>query len=388
MSTSRPTISLALTIRSNQPASAIRDLVGLVPLVDEVVAVIVSPDAADTREPWIHALSQLDVPCRTIEISPDSHPHLYSIDCPETFAARDPLCGEIYSGPFSGLPFVADWARIRNLGWSDCSMEWRLALSDDEMITHPEHLAPLCRQLDELDQDVVHFPHHRVCSITFPARLTRRGTIRFEGIARERLVGGSRPTISPDLTITSLQQPTEIEDQRTTRALYAECRRNEWIVPPDDLLHLARSCLSSMPKLASSLLDLYLQTLPSNELRSWAEALVGEICEASGKIEEAASCYEASRSSHPGWKSALRLCRASFKLSRWEDCVNAYGSADMSIPHVHDDGNLDPSSSLILVASSLHQLGQAEEARQIGSSLAEIFPHSPSIMKFCRSLGC
>lgn len=386
-----PTISLSLTVRSNQDPHIIKDLI---PHLDEIIAVLVSPDT-DAEKNWRQALESLEIPHRIFKISPDTHPHLYAADVPETFKAGDPLYDEVYPDLFDGLPFIADWATVRNLGWSNCSMEWRLALSDTDVVTNPEQLPSICQNLDDHQQDIGHVLHRRGQSTYFPARLARRDSgVKFEGISRERLVGGSRPsglwlaTPQDNLTTYSQQSSSRIEDWHATRALYAECRRSGWVVPPDELLHLARSCRITMPQLASCLLDLYLQTSPDSERRSWAQALTGEIYEASGKIEEAIRWYEASKFSHPGWKSALRLCQANFKKSLCEACVNAYSSANTSLPHVHDDGEQNPPSSLILVASALHQLGRVDEAQQIGSSLAEIFPGRKSVMEFCRSLGC
>jgi len=372
-----------MTVRSDESPKI---LDGLIDCVDEVVAVIVTA-SAEVLEQWRRALDSLQIPTKTIAILPYTRPDLYELDVPETFAAGEPLCDEIYSGPFSGQPFVADWSTVRNMGWDSCSMRWKLAMTSDEVMIGAENLRSLCACLDEQGRDVAHLPQSDGKRRYSPSRLARNdaGTT-IENAAREVLVGGQRAAVTCDCPrICSLSKQSEdLRDQVSTRSLYADARRSNWIVPHNSLLELARSTVKAQPLLSDALLDLFLQSSPEAEERSWALAMRGEICESLGKLTDAVRWYASSIEAHPGWKSPMRLSRVLFKQSLWRECVDAYDSALVNYPHLRDDGSLLPTTSLILVAASLHKLGKIAEARRIGSSLVELFPESPSVVNFYR----
>ena len=377
----KPTISLALTVRPEISGTEIAQ--NLLPHVDEIVVVLLDDSS---RQIWQEYLESLPIPGTLILGSPSSRPHLYFKDLPESYTEGKPLGDESHTGPYSELPIVADWSALRNLGLSRCGQEWRLALRDDEQLRYPEYLRHVCQSLDAHCRDVAYLPHQRGPRNHYRAVLVRnRPEISFEGAARESIEGGVRPAIvRGSLEITSPSCP--LDDARDWKTLYAEARRSSWNVSPTNLLHLAKLAdAACTPAIAEPAISTYLDNSLYPEERAWALSLRGERLEAEGKLEEAASSYRESLAEHAGWKAALRLSRATFKLARWQDCLDAYVTACSTLSHAHicDDGPESIANTLILLAGATSALGRQDEAKEICDKLRLLFPNSSKVQALC-----
>jgi tetratricopeptide (TPR) repeat protein len=389
-----PTVSLSLTVRSARSPST---LLSVGSHVDEVVVVLAI--AAEHREQWITTLDTnpllRDKIKTVIEVDPQTHPHLYEPDLPATFQLGNPLGDETYRGTATGKMFVSDWSAVRNLGWTRCSQEWRLALYDDENLDHPECLRDLCRSLDSHNRDVAYGSSSRDKRCRYAARLSRNFSgIRFEGSARESLEGGLRPTIVEGIlsTRTTSASPSDLatECSETFRTLYAEARARSWDVPLSNLLHLAQTSRhADMEPFAPLAVKTYLDNSLFPEERAWACAIRGEIYENASDLHQAAAWYEISLAEHPGWKSALRLARIRFHQKQFQECLAAYDTAVENNDHHHlcDDGDESWNATLLYVAVALHETGKKEAAKLCCQKLRETYPNSPQVADLCRTIG-
>ena len=108
----RPQVSLHLLVKNGESCVG-RLLANVGPYIDEIVAVV-----NDTTDLTIQILREyaaargpefnLDI----VEVTHESHPELYIMDVPETYLVGRPLASEMYVGPFTGSPVLADWAEI------------------------------------------------------------------------------------------------------------------------------------------------------------------------------------------------------------------------------------------------------------------------------------
>lgn len=387
----KPTLSLSSISR---PPDVPAGLAGVAPHVDEVIVTLIDCSEAQLTaiEQKMSSLAQLaEKTTNLTRVSSDSHPFYYLRDVEETYRVGEPLAGETCPGPFSGSMLLANWAEILNLGWSRCSSEWRLALHGDEMMHNPETLIEHCLKLDEQNRDVVHvLVESETGRSSHPIRLSRNlPALRWEGTACSTIEGGLRPAVlDENPRIAPPPGRDLLTDVETFRILYAEARSRRWNVHPVNLLHMARTAgAAGMPDFAPQAIDAHLESSLYPEERAWACALRGEILETSD-APEASRWYERSLDEHPGWKSALRLCRSRFAERKWRECVEAYRRATElqdRIPLV-DDGRESFASSLVHAAASLHELGHRSEASAACRTLRETFPASKAIATMCSTI--
>ena len=115
----RPAVSLHLMVKNGESCVG-RLLENIGPYINEIVAV--ANDCTDRTVAILREYAEfrgsgfnLDI----VEVTSSSHPELYMLDVPETYAVGKPLVGESFEGPFTGGPLLADWAAARNLGVKD-----------------------------------------------------------------------------------------------------------------------------------------------------------------------------------------------------------------------------------------------------------------------------
>jgi hypothetical protein len=385
----KPTLSLSMVSR-DLPAG----LADVAPHVDEVIVTLFDCDDAQlgSVEQKMSSIPELaEKNTSLLRVSADSHPFLYLPDVEETYEAGESLAGESYPGPFSGSMFMADWAEMLNLGWSRCSAEWRLALHGNELMIAPETLIGRCWQLDEQRRDVAHVSvESESRRSSHPIRLARNlPAIRWEGTACSTIESGLRPAVlDGNPKIVPSKGSVLLTDLEAFRILYAEARSRRWNVHPVNLLHMAKTAKEAgMPDFAPLAIDAHLENSLYPEERAWACALRGELLE-TDDASEASRWYERSLDEHPGWKSALRLCRSRFAERKWRECVEAYRRATElqdRIPLV-DDGCESFEASLVHAAASLHELGLRGEASAACQTLREIFPTSKAIATMCSTI--
>lgn len=372
-------------------------LEGIAPHVDEVV--VTSIDCSEKEREKIcrdvkgSAILRKKV-TDVIAVNPTNYPELYLIDLEETFQTGEPFRDEVYTGPFTKQPFLADLASVLNLGWSQCSQEWRLTVMDNEIFSSPEEIAGVLFLLESRRRDAGHLSVARIPGSThYPTRIARRlPAIRWEGAARPVLDGSLYPAVlDGNLKVLTRDGRNPLQSDRDVfRSLYAEARKKDWNVPSASLLHMARTAeAAGLPDFAAPAIEAYLEASLYTEERAWACALRGEISEKRKDYADASSWYERSLEEHPGWKAALRLSRSKFSAGHWQECINAYARAMEHKDHFHvvDDGKEEFASSLIPLAVSLHQLGRRKEASKIAKDLLTLYPESKSIAMLCQQIG-
>lgn len=387
----RPTVSLHLLVKNG--ASVVGRLIDNVrPYIDEVVAVV-NDTTDDTIERLQAASAKSGIQCHTIEVTAASHPQFYILDVPETYQVGQSLMGEVYQGPFTERPLLADWAAVRNIGWSLCTKEWRLFLDADDVVRDPHAIPGLCSLLSVRGFDAATSQYCYRHTVTgamkasgFRERLARNVPyIKWQGVTHEVLRGQSRPVhIEGSLLVDDLKDSAGLGLRvpgRCFKILYHHARKNDWQVSPRDLLYLAMEIKSEMPDLAARLLEKYLNRSNWAEERAWACCMRGEIDELADRNLEAVYWYAKSLVEHPGTKAAFRLCRAQFKLGRWQDAIDAYeqGIANKVVAQLLDDGEIYEDASKILVAVCLRKLGRLEDAVRFCREARAAFPNNAAL---------
>jgi glycosyltransferase involved in cell wall biosynthesis len=389
----RPQVSLHLLVKNGE--SCLGRLLANVGLyVNEIVVVV--NDTTDRTIPilcdYAEARGQgfrLDI----IDVTHDTHPGLYILDVPETYMVGRPLAGESYVGPFTGRPILADWAAIRNLGWSRCTKPWILFLDADDVVQDPESIPGLCASLQA---NGVELGCSRYVyslrddggsnSESFRERLARNlPHIAWAGVTHEILAGQQKTAhIDGNLVVHDLKdsQGKDIRiPGRCFKILYHQARANDWNVPPRSLLYLAMEACLSMPALAAAVIDRYLEVSLWPEERAWACCLRGEIQERKEDYAGASEWYARALAEHSSSKAAFRLCRSRFHECRWQECVDAFkiGVENKAVLQLLDNGPVYEDMSKILVAAALDKLGRFREAAIMCGEALEAFPHNSNL---------
>jgi len=391
----RPRVSLHLLVKNGESCvGRLLDNVG--PYIDEIVAVV-----NDTTDKTIALLREyaefrgakfrLDI----TEVTHATHPELYLLDVPETYAIGRPLAGEIYDGPFTGEPLLANWAAVRNLGWKRCSESWILFLDADDVIQDPESIPGLCTALDERDVELgcSRYVYSRTedggsQSESYRERLIKNlPHIAWTGLAHEILEGQRKTAyISDNLIVNDMKDNLGSNIRlpgRCFKILYRDARSQDWKVSPRNLIYLAMEAKQMHPDISLAALDRYLELSLWPEERAWACAMAGEICENRKDHARASEWYERSLADHPGPKSAFRLCRSRFYEGKWQESVDAYtlgieGSYGLQLI---DSGPVYGDMSKLLVAAALDNLGRLGDAVSMCREAVKAFPNNSAVQK-------
>ena len=391
----RPQVSLHLLVKNGESCiGRLLDNVG--PYVDEIVAVV--NDTTDRTIPILREYAAASGPrgniaLDIIEVTHESHPGLYIMDVPETYLVGRPLDREIYAGPFTNSPILADWAGIRNLGWRRCTKPWILFMDADDIAQDPESIPGLCASL--LANGAELGCSRYVYSVredgssqseSFRERLIRNlPHISWVGAAHEVLVGQQKTAhIDGNLVVHDMKDSQGKDVRipgRCFKILYHQARANDWNVPPRSLIYLAMESRGMMPDLASAALDRYLDVSLWPEERAWACCLRGEIHEQREEYDKASEWYERALAEHPSSKAAFRLCRSRFHECRWQECVDAFqiGIENKSVLQLLDNGPVYEDMSRILVAAALDKLGRLREAAAMCQQAVEAFPGNSNL---------
>ena len=394
-----PTVALHLLVKNGESCvGRLLDNVG--PYIHEVVAVV-----NDTTDNTVGVLTekckQYDLALQIVEVTAETHPHLYISDVAETYRIGAPLSGEVYEGPFTGKPLLADWAGVRNLGWGLCRSEWRLFLDADDVLEDPESIPGLCLALEERRIDLATSRYQfrttadgRSQSEAFRERLAANvPAIEWYGRVHEALRGQTltahiegnlRAIDMRDSTGTGLRPPG-----RCFKILYHDARSKGWDVPPRTLIYLAMEAKLTMPRLAEAAINRYLEKSTWREERAWAMVMRGEICEAEENFEAASTWYRLSLLEHPGVKAAFRLCHTTFQEGKWQEAVDAYqrGLTNKSFLQVVDSGAVFEDASKILVAAALRKLGKVADAMKFCEEALRAFPASAALQSMREGLA-
>ena len=397
----KPEIALHLMVKNGESVvGRLLDQVG--PYLAEVVAVL--NDCSDGTDARLRGkCAEHGLAYQGIEVSSRTHPDLYIVDVPETYQVGEPLCGELYEGPFVGRPILADWATARNVGWEKSRSAWKLHLDADDVVDDPHCLPGLCRVLEERGLHVAssryHYDRARSGSWradAFRERLARDVPgIRWRGVVHECLAGyapGRVAHVEGNLVVRDLRDSrgTEIRiPGRNFKILYHRARRRGWSISPREMVYLGAEARHLMPTLAARLLERACETSSWAEERAWAASMRGELYEEDELFAQASAWYRQSLQLHPGALAAFRLARSSFRERRWQDVVDAYarGVKNARRPQLLDGGELYEAATKIFVAAALRELGRHAESAEMFRQAREAFPRNAALRELAGDLG-
>ncbi len=408
-----PTVSL-FVMAKNAESCIGRLLENLVspsglPYISDVAMVL--NDTTDETEDIVEEFCEAhNMPCNIAEFTQRENPDAYIQDTYSTYASGKPLAGEIFAGPFTELPLLADWSAARNSLWTmpgACRGQWRLFLDADDVILDPESLPGLCLLLEKhkVDQAATRYlfdmtSDGKVRGSSFRERLTRNTqSIRWIYPIHEVLAGALKTAhIDGNLTVVDKRDNKGAGIRvpgRNFKVLYHLARRADWVVSPRILVNLimeARLIVGERGigrEFVLALLELYLANSTWAEERAWAMAMVGEVEEQFEDYVSAKRLYENALGEHPSSKTAFRLCRANFMLGDYAGAVEAYdmGMESKGVHQALDEGGLYEDSSKIFVAAALGELGQGERAKEVCRMAMVAFPRSEALRDLGEKLG-
>jgi hypothetical protein len=386
----RPQVSLHLLVKNGESCIG-RLLANVGPYIDEIVAVV--NDTTDRTVPILcdYAESRgegfrLDV----VDVTHGTHPELYIQDVPETYMVGRPLAGEVYVGPFTGGPVLADWAAIRNLGRVRCTKPWILFLDADDVVQDPESIPGLCWLMQQggIELGCSRYVYGvredgRSQAESYRERLFRNlPHISWVGICHEILSGQQKTAhLAGNLVVHDMKDSRGEGIRipgRCLKILYQHARANDWNVSPRGLLYLAQEARADYPDLALASLDRYLDLSLWPEERAWASCMIGEIHESREDYAGASEWYTRALAEHPSSKAAFRLCRSRFHQCMWQGCVDAFrlGVSNGAVLQLLDNGPVYEDMSRILVASALEKIGRLPESVEMCRTAVAAFPHN------------
>lgn len=379
-------VSLAVTIKGEVTSTWLDHLRSIAPHFGEVV--VVSSDASALEQVRGLDLSVLLVRVRADR---DRHPELYYRDEVESYSVNRPLVDEAFSGPHTGDHVVADWSAVRDLGWSRCTLGWRVPLTSDEVLGGAESVSALAEEMRAGRRQVAYARHVSAGGhdVFRPVLVENVPDFEWEGAASEHLTDGTSGIAIAETIAVSCSRSL-VDLAADFRALYADARRRDWDVPPRALVDMARLAPEAgMAHLVPDLVRRHLDESLDVEERAWACALAGEYCEELGQVAEAQTWYARSVGEHAGAKALLRLSRVCFKRGDSGGCLEAFKQAALlrSRPYWRDDGAVDLASSLLLTNASLVDLGYAAEARANCDVLHRAFEGNPHVDELCRRIA-
>jgi hypothetical protein len=335
-----------------------------------------------------------DVSLDIMDATSVTHPEFYFEDTKASYELGRPLSTEVFEGPFTEKPLLADWAGVRNLGW-DSNTEWKMFLDADDMIDDIHKLPGVIQTLHNAGADLAasrytfgRSPDGRSNSMAYRERLALNAdAIKWYGKTHESLLGGERHVLLEDcLFVTDLRdnwgEGVRVPG-RCFKVLYHEARRLDWKVPPRHLAYLVQESPGLLPLLwvTRDLLPAYLQIAMAEEEIAWVHSMVGEGWERAGNLGAAGVHYMNALTSYPTSKTAWRLCRVFFLRREWRDCISAYeqGVASAATPQILDMGAVYEHSTKILVAQAYHELGNRVLAKKFIDEACLAFPDARAV---------
>jgi len=392
-----PSLSLHLLVEGER-GSLLGLLERVLPRVSEVRAVVVGQEGAVVAS--LLSSAQLPLGHDVQEVSAASHPWFYVDDVAETYQVGRPLDGEVFMGPFTGGPLLADRAGLRNMSW-ESSCAWRLALGAREMIADPSALLPLLTVLDRMGVDLARIHHHVMDHEGRRTMASIRGLLGrevddvfWEGGALEDLrLSGRTSEVLLDDVLEVVESPLDPGGDPGSRfkVLYHEARRCGWDVPLRHLALLVKESRGRMPLgwVRGSLVPAYVQKSLDAEEKAWVLFLLGEAEE--GADEHAAACktYDEALALYPSAGAAFALCRVAFFRGSWDQCAAAYqlGLANLKQVQTLEWDIAEVDRVKVLVAQALSQLGRLDEAREVAHLALAAFPRSQGLRLFVEKLG-
>lgn len=341
-----------------------------------------------------HLAAFPDVRVNILEATNATHPDFYFEDTKATYEIGKPLSNEVFEGPFTEKPLLANWAGVRNLGWqSDTS--WKMFLDADDLFDDITKLPGMLQILHDGGAELAatrytfgRGPGGQANSSSYRERLALNTKgIRWFGKTHESIMGADHHVLLDDcLSVTDLRdnwgEGVRVPG-RCFKVLYHEARKLEWRVPPRHLAYLVQESPGMLPLewMTADLLPAYLQAAVHPEEIAWVFSMIGEGLEKAGRLEPAGMQYTKALSVYPTAKTAWRLCRVFFRLGDWKNCIDAYewGVVNIANPQLLDMGDVYEHSTKILVAQAYQELGKKDMAKKFIDEAAAAFPDSSPV---------
>lgn len=265
---------------------------------------------------------------RVVDFTPNTHPHYFFVDCPESFPCPIP-------GPFSGDVGLADFAEARNFAFEHAAYDHVLWLDADDVLVGGDCLPNLVERMrtQALDAFMVNYDYDTnalgqiTCKLMRERLVRRRPEARWVGAVHEAFVPTGRAAVADQVNVRHMRHlrvnPRIIPNRNykiLMRQLHAE--RVAGKIEPRTLFYLGSEAMFLDPVQAKWALREYLKVSIWSEERALARCKLGKLAEAAGDYSEAFECYSGAYMDVPTLPDGLfGLMRVAHHAREWDKCI-------------------------------------------------------------------
>jgi hypothetical protein len=315
------------------------------------------------------------------------------MDVPETYRVGEALSGEVFPGPFTEKPMLADWAAARNLGWERLKADYVLFLDADDVV-HDKgtELSDLIFAMSAEEFDITmtvyeanHDIYGRCTNRMLRERVARVGRTKWIRRIHEGFDMTDRKVVAYQSGLTVVDRRDNRGDgtripNRNLKVAYLACREEGWDkCDPAYLMYLVKEAMVTMPELAIAAGRQYLLRSKKNVQRAWVMSLMGEIHEGLNEPGQAMTLYMSSIAELKSSTTYLKAAKLAHDTGDYAKTVSLYEEGLGHKPSAIEDYPQRAEAVKVLYVNALAEVGRLVDAQHVLVGLVEKNPNAPML---------